>query len=247
MSGSNDLRRMLDDLADETPEVSAQEWLDGTRHKVRVRRRVRWAGGGLAVALVLAVGAAVVPQVVDDAAPDPEPVEPAPPSDGRPGWPGLDPSAADSIVVARSNDEGASELRWTTTSPGRQVLLAGGEERRFGLSAAQFCQLTKDADTTVGPRLRVVSSVNGRIWARSTCDEVPRYPPQERAAYRRLKGVETRGEEITVSMWLERDGRRVDVSGAELGFLLYWQCGGAVDPPGTGSEVCGFAPVLSEG
>jgi hypothetical protein len=50
-------------------------------------------------------------------------------------------------------------------------------------------------------------------------------------------------------MWLERDGRRVDVSGAEFGFLLYWQCGGEVDPPGrdVGSEACGFAPVYARG
>jgi hypothetical protein len=75
------LRRQLDELADETPEVSPQEWLAGTRHKVRVRRRVRVIGAIGAIALALAVARAVVPRILDNLAP--RPVEPVPTPDGQ--------------------------------------------------------------------------------------------------------------------------------------------------------------------
>ena len=60
MTDVSDIRRRLGELADETPEVSSQEWLAATRDKIRVRRRVRVMGAFGAVALVVAAGPTVV-------------------------------------------------------------------------------------------------------------------------------------------------------------------------------------------
>jgi hypothetical protein len=248
MTDTNDLRRMLDELADETPELPTKEWIAGTQHKVRVRRRARVAGAVGAVALVLAAAAAIVPQVVDTAAP--EPVAPSPPPDGTPGWPLPDVADTKRIIAARMNDEGTSELRWTTRVSGERVELGGHRFYSWPV-ASQFCYLGDDLAAAESP-IRLVSSIDGQDVASTACRHSAEYPPVnwrmvQPWASPPLKrfGIE-RGEMFTVTMWLERDGERLELSDAEFGFLLYWECeserGPQVGGPGVrpgSAEACG--------
>lgn len=243
MTDGNDLRRMLDELADETPEVPAKQWLTGTRHKVRVRRRARWAGATMAAALVLTAAIAVVPQVVDDTGTEPGPVEPAPepPGDGRAGWHLPEGMGTSHLISARMNDPDTSEFQWSTANPSRTKRT----ERLvlFRPTVAQFCVLPDDVDPGE-PTVRAVSSIDGRVVFRSRCRQRDAYPPLDTwmtwsplgADLRRL-GVD-QGESFTVSMRLERDGQAVELRGVEFGFAVYWQCGA---DPRRGGEPGGSA------
>jgi hypothetical protein len=212
MTDTNELRRMLDELADETPELPAQEWITGTRHKVRVRRRARWAGAGV-VALVLAAAATVVPQVVNSTGP--EPIAPVSPPDGREGRSWDFPAGTDTtlIIASRLNEPGSSELEWRARIT---------EPPAFA-SSMQFCHLPRGTTPNLAG-IRAVSYVDGRRLLSSTCRPW-RYPPVDNemasSSLMPLPGVE-RKKPFTVTMRLERDGEGVDVPGAEFGFALYW-------------------------
>ncbi len=215
MTNSNDLRRMLDELSNETPEVPVQEWLAGTRHKVRVRRRARWAGAGLAGALVLAAAIVGVPRVADLADTEPNVVKPAPISDGRDGWPFADGMDTSRVVAARMNDPGASQFRWKTTA-----------NRLRDTAFMEFCRLPDEPEAGP-PRVRYVVSINGRRALGWVCRYREDYPPVHGSlttqdlsrdlgsTYHVKPNVP-----FTVAMWLEREGRRVEVPGVAFGFAL---------------------------
>jgi hypothetical protein len=215
MTDTDGLRQMLDELADQTPEVPAQEWLAGTRHKVRVRRRARWAGAGGAMALALAA-AVVAPQVVDRSDSEPKPVEPTPSQPRE--WTFPKGTEINRVIASRMNEAGSSELEWTT------------KIRRSTADAAgmQFCRLSRNA-TSSASEVRAVSTIDGRPVMTSKCRNGDVHAPvgvrmvAANLELMRTYGVE-RARPFTVSMWLEEAGERVNVSGAEFGFAIH-SCG----------------------
>jgi hypothetical protein len=223
MTDTDGLRQMLDELADQTPEVPAQEWLAGTRHKVRVRRRARWAGAGGAMALALAA-AVVAPQVVDRSDSEPKPVQPQP--DGRDGWPFPDGMDTERVIAARVNDPGASGFEWTTKTmwPSDTVVM-------------QFCRLPR-ISMPRQPGIRTVITVNGHRLAAEPCAYLENYPPVDgdlvtqdiSPNFGDAYGVEP-NEPIEVAMTLEQNGDRVEMPGAAFGFALV-RCG--LSPEGNG-------------
>jgi hypothetical protein len=237
MTDTNGLRQMLDELADQTPEVPAQEWLAGTRHKVRVRRRARWAGAGGAMALALAA-AVVAPQVVDRSNTEPKPVEPTP--DGQSGWPFPESMDTERVIAARVNDPGASEFEWTTKT-----------ERSSDTLYMQFCHLSRRPEPGL-PRIHVRLTINGHRALGWGCRYREDYPPVHGALVTQdvsrdleeMYDVEP-GKPFSVAMWLERQGQRVDVTGVSFGFALATcrtapvdDSDGGVDPPSGGVPRC---------
>jgi hypothetical protein len=231
MTDTNDLRRMLDELADETPELPAQEWIAGTRHKVRVRRRVRWTGGGAAAALVLAAAATVVPQVLDGAS------EPVPPAEGDGVFP--ERLYGGELIAARTNQTGEAAFGWQATldEPTSIVL---------------FCQAPEDAQSwglhgLSRAELRVVLEINGQQAKVEPCAHLHWYgypPVGEQMVLRPFDGKTSAprsrarsnvgyagdwakrygwrpGEPLSVSVRLERKGESVEVPEAEFGVAFY--------------------------
>lgn len=232
MSDLSDLRRRLDELADQTPEVPPQKWLSATLDKIRVRRRARgWATVG-AAALVLVAAVAVSPRLVDMSAP--EPARHAPSQIRH--WAFVEGAPTHLVLDSRLNRPGASELSWTTAIPRGHP--------RWVVSSMQFCHLPR-ADAPRRSELRAVAYIGGRrVWS-VRCRDWNSYPS--------VNGRMTMywgsppmsafgigpGEPFTVVMRLERDRQRVDVAGAHFGFALY-RCGiRAKESSGIGgSAVC---------
>jgi hypothetical protein len=222
---------MLDELADETPELSAGEWVARTSHKVRVRRRARWTGAGAAAALVLAAAATIVP-VVDNAAP-----EPVAPAEGDGVFPEY--LRGGELVAARTNQAGESSFEW-------EVALDRPTP------SWSFCQVPKEFQTWGGllrgnPALKVVLALNGRRWRSQPCAHLHwyGYPPVSKRMVIGLPGAVNSapisqarsnlqlpqawkrrygwapGESITVSAWLERRGGVIEIPRAEFGVAFY--------------------------
>jgi hypothetical protein len=215
MKDTEALRRQLEELADETPEVSPQEWLAGTRHKVRVRRRVRVIGAIGALVLALGVGTAVVPRMLDDSAP--RPVEPVPTPDGQVGWafPGV--TETDRVIASRVNDPDTSEIVWRAKikTPADTFFMT-------------FCRLPHRPEPGQ-PRVRVMATINGRPTTTEGdgCSYREKYPPlygtlvsqNLTPGFDKYYDVEP-NEEFPVAVWLERNGERVEVPGVSFGFAL---------------------------
>ena len=215
MKDTEALRRQLDELADQTPEVSPREWLAGTRHKVRVRRRVRVIGAIGALVLALGVGTAVVPRMMDDSAP--RPVEPVPTPDGQAGWafPGV--TETDRVIASRVNDSDTSEIAWRTKTktPADTFFMT-------------FCRLPHRTEPG-RPRVRVMATINGRPTTTEGdgCSYREKYPPLYGTLvsqnltpdFGKYYDVEP-NEEFPVAVWLERNGERVEVPGVSFGFAL---------------------------
>jgi hypothetical protein len=228
VTNTNDLRRLLDELSDQTPEFSAQEWLDGTRHKVRVRRRARWAGAAVATALVLAAGIAAVPQVANLAESEPNVVKPAPMPDGRDGWPFADGMDTGRVIAARRNDPGASEFRWTTSA-----------NRLRDIAFMVFCRLPDEPEAGQA-RVRYIASINGREALDWGCRYREHYPPVHGSLTTQDMSRDLGwtyhvkpNEPFTVHMWLERGGQRVEVPGVAFGFALT-RCEVSANPTSSG-------------
>ena len=230
MKDTEVLRRQLGELADETPEVSPQEWLAGTRHKVRVRRRLRVIGATGAVALALAAATAVVPQMMDNSAPTP--VDPVPPPDGQAGWEFPEATETERVIASRVNDPGASEFVWLTKteSPANTMVI-------------DFCRLAERPEAG-RPRVRAMSTINGRPTSEGLgCRYRERYPPVDGTlvSHDVSPGFGKRydvkpNEPFQVAMWLERNGERVKVPGASFGLALV-SCTG---PPDQDADGDGF-------
>lgn len=217
MKDTEALRRQLGELADETPEVSPQEWLAGARHKVRVRRRVRVIGAVGAIALALAVGTAVVPRMLDNSAP--KPVEPVPTPDGQAGWAFPEVTQTDRVIASRVNDPGASEFVWMTRTeaPADTIFMT-------------FCRLAERTEPGQ-PRIDAMLTINGRQAESQACTYRERYPPVHSSVVTHNMTPDFDkhydvgpNEEFPVAMWLERRDERVEVTGAAFGFALV-RCG----------------------
>jgi hypothetical protein len=232
MTDVSDLRRRLGELADDTPEVSPQEWLAATRDKIRVRRRARVVGAVGAVALVVAVGPTVVPPMMDTFA-----LKPAQhvPSQVR-HWEFVEGAPTQLVLGSRLNRPGASELTWTTELPRAHP--------RWVVSSMQFCQLPQTWKSSPAA-FRAVSYIDGqRLWS-APCRDWAGYPPvngRMTGNWRSpsIDAFDIRpGDRFTVVVRLERLHQPVDIPDAEFGIALYRCAIRSADPSGSrGPPVC---------
>lgn len=181
--------------------------------------RARWAGVGVAAAMVCAGTAAVAPRVLSptDAAPAAAAsVQPRPEPDGQAGWPFPYETGTDRVIASRVNDDGASELERTTRTkvPSDMMHLV-------------FCRLSERPEPGE-PRVGAIVTINGRETTEGlACPYRGTYPPVHGSllvqdlsdAFGKRYDVEP-GEPFTIEMWLERVGERVEVPAASFGVAL---------------------------
>lgn len=217
MISPNDLRQILRNDAENAPDTAAHEVLAGVQHKIKVRRRARIAGSLAAFAAILAASLTIVPQVVDRSSP--EPVEPIPEPPTGAQWTFTEHVLSNSILFDSSiNEPGSSSLTWTTALgiPARRNLIA------------LICELPDDQDAGF---VKAVATVDGVRIVEARCEQ-----QRTRSALglqaagigsvssdwlRRADESYMHGETFTMSVWLERNGRRIEADHARFGVALY--------------------------
>lgn len=222
-----DLRAELNQQADRVTDAGHNERLAGVRGKVTATRRTRAAGSVGAAALAV-TALVLVPQVADDAV-RPDRMEPAAPTSSSPSTPEqtTDPLAfppsidGDTLIDSSMNRPGRSTMTW-------RVVLAD-----LNVAISQFCRLPKNTafDPNVYPLVGVHLAINGRPaygWSCVTAER-PGNPAFEMPW--RSFGISP-GKPFTISMWLERAEKRIQVPGTRLGLGLYARTGDRVRADG---------------
>jgi hypothetical protein len=202
----DDLRRELKARATDPGSTPMPDRLAGVRGKVRAARRRKTAAAGAAVLASVSVLGVAWAQVLDDG----DQVA------GTEFVPFPDQVNGDVLIDQKYNDTGASELTWSVTLDGLDVV------------PRVTCALPSDAvlPRTDGP-VMLTWKVGGSVVSTECASVLPADAqpagPTNRASWR-AEGIKS-GKPFEVEVWLAQSGERIDVEGARFGIGLYQRTG----------------------